>query len=200
MADILYRMGEKLYVNLTNACPCRCTFCIRQNGDGVGSADSLWFERDPSLNEVLDAFGEIRLEEYEELIFCGYGEPTCALENLLAVCRYVRRISAIPIRLNTNGLADLIWKKETAPLLKGLVDTVSISLNAPDAQKYAAVVRPSFGEQAFDAMLRYAAACKAVVPKVQFTIVDVLPEADIAACERVAAEVGVPLRVRRYSA
>ena len=150
MADILYRMGEKLYVNLTNACPCRCTFCIRQNGDGVGSADSLWFERDPSLNEVLDAFGEIRLEEYEELIFCGYGEPTCALENLLAVCRYVRRISTIPIRLNTNGLADLIWKKETAPLLKGLVDTVSISLNAPDAQKYAAVVRPSFGEQAFD--------------------------------------------------
>ena len=200
MADILYRIGDKLYVNLTNACPCRCTFCIRQNGDGVGSADSLWFEHEPSLDEVMEAFGRIRLEEYEELVFCGYGEPTCALENLLAVCRYVRSVGVIPIRLNTNGLADLIWKKETAPMLEGLVDIVSISLNAPDAQKYAAVTRPSFGEEAFDAMLRYAAACKAVVPKVQFTVVDVLSQEDIAACERVAATVGVPLRVRRYSA
>lgn len=128
------------------------------------------------------------------------GNPPCALEHLLAVCRYVRGISRIPIRLNTNGLADLVHQRRTAPLLKGLVDSVSISLNAPDAAKYNAVTRPSFGEPAFQAMLDFAGDCQKAVPHVAFTVVDVLPSADIAACQRLADSLGIPLRVRRYSA
>lgn len=200
MTDILYTMGDSLYVNLTNKCPCRCTFCIRQNGDGVGSADNLWFDHEPSLDQVLEAFSTVDLERYKELIFCGYGEPTCALDNLLAVCRYVRSVSRIPIRLNTNGLSDLMCKKETAPLLEGLLDSVSISLNAPDAAKYNAVTRPSFGEPAFQAMLEFAQACKKIVPHVAFSVVDVIPPEDIAACQRLADSMGIPLRVRKYSA
>ena len=199
MTDILYTLGKGLYVNLTNKCPCRCTFCIRENGDGVGSADNLWFEHEPSLEQVMDAFHKVNLEDYEELIFCGYGEPTCALDNLLEVCRYVRRVSRIPIRLNTNGLADLMYKKKTVPLLKGLLDTVSISLNAPDAGKYNALVRPSFGEAAFDAMLQYARECKKTVPQVVFSVVDVISKEDIEACRRLAEREGIPLRVRAYS-
>ena len=114
--DILYTLGRGLYVNLTNKCPCRCTFCIRGNTDSVGSADNLWFEHEPGLEQVMEAFRQVKLEEYDELIFCGYGEPTCALDNLLAVCRYVRGISDIPIRLNTNGLSD---QKEDGPAAQG---------------------------------------------------------------------------------
>lgn len=199
MADILYTLDKGLYVNLTNQCPCRCRFCIRQNGDGVGSADNLWFEHDPSLEQVMDAFQNVDLNDYDELIFCGYGEPTCALDNLLAVCRYVRENSTIPIRLNTNGLGDLINRKETAPLLHGLVDTVSISLNAPTKEAYLDVTRPSFGEKAFDAMLRFARSCKGEVPHVQFTVVDVISKEDIAASQELADAQGIPLRVRAYS-
>ena len=198
--DILYTLGRGLYVNLTNKCPCRCTFCIRGNTDSVGSADNLWFEHEPGMEQVMEAFRQVKLEEYDELIFCGYGEPTCALDNLLAVCRYVRGISDIPIRLNTNGLSDLINKKKTAPLLKGLVDTVSVSLNAPDAAKYNALVQPSFGERSFEAMLQFARDCKKEVPQVMFSIVDVMPKEDIDACRRLADREGISLRVRTYSA
>ena len=198
--DILYTLGRGLYVNLTNKCPCRCTFCIRANTDSVGSADNLWFEHEPGLEQIMEAFRQVKLEEYDELIFCGYGEPTCALDNLLAVCRYVRSVSRIPIRLNTNGLADLINKKKTAPLLNGLVDTVSVSLNAPDAAKYNALVQPSFGERSFEAMLQYARDCKKEVPQVVFSVVDVMPKEDIEACRRLADREGIPLRVRTYSA
>ena len=200
MTDILYTMGDSLYVNLTNKCPCRCTFCIRQNGDGVGSAENLWFDHEPSLDQVMKAFSAVDLDRYKELIFCGYGEPSCALDNLLAVCRYVRGISSIPIRLNTNGLSDLLYKKETAPLLEGLLDSVSISLNAPNAEKYNAVTRPSFGEPAFQAMLDFARACQKVVPHVVFSVVDVIPPEDIEACQKLADAMGIPLRVRKYSA
>lgn len=200
MTDILYTMGDSLYVNLTNKCPCRCTFCIRQNGDGVGSADNLWFDHEPSLEQIMAAFSKVHLAQYKELIFCGYGEPTCALDNLLAVCRYVRSISRIPIRLNTNGLSDLMYKKPTAPLLKGLLDSVSISLNAPDAVKYNAVTRPSFGEPAFESMLSFARECKKVVPHVMFSVVDVISPSDIEACQKLADSMEIPLRVRKYSA
>lgn len=196
---ILYTLGENLYVNLTNRCPCRCTFCIRQNGAGVGSADNLWFAHDPTLDEVLAAFEQVDLSAYPELIFCGYGEPTCALDNLLAVCRWVREHSTIPIRLNTNGLGDKIAGAPIAPRLEGLIDTVSISLNAPDAARYLAVTRPSFGEGSFEAMLRFAQDCRAYVPQVQFTVVDVLPPEQIAASQRLADTLGIPLRVRAYS-
>ena len=199
MTDILYTLGKGLYVNLTNKCPCRCRFCIRENGDGVGSAGNLWFEHDPTLKQVLEAFETVKLEDYEELIFCGYGEPTCALDTMLAVCRYVRGKSAIPIRLNTNGLGDLINKKETAPLFHGLIDTVSVSLNAPTKEAYLDVTRPSFGEKAFDAMLQFAVSCKGQVPHVQFTVVDVIPAEDIAASQKLADGLGIPLRVRTYS-
>ncbi len=200
MTDILYTIEDKLYVNLTNKCPCRCTFCIRQNGDGVGSAENLWFEHEPSLEQVMEAFSKTDLRQYKELIFCGYGEPTCALDNLLAVCRYIRGVSQIPIRLNTNGLSDLMHHQATAPLLTGLVDSVSISLNAPDPVKYTEVTRPSFGEPAFQAMLDFAEACKKAVPQVMFSVVDVISPEDILACRRLAQSMGIPLRVRKYSA
>ena len=195
---ILYPVGQHLYVNLTNKCPCACTFCIRQNGDGAYGSDSLWLAHDPDFDEIREAFSHWNLGDFTELVFCGYGEPTEALEMLCAAAAYARTLPGCPpIRLNTNGLSDLIHGKKTAHLLKGLTDTVSISLNAGTEAEYLAVTRPKW-ENAFPAMQQFAADCKAIGLNVMFTVVDVIPQEEIAAAQAVADSLGIPLRVRKY--
>ena len=197
MNNIVYALGDKLYINLTNRCPCACTFCIRQNGDTVGDSDPLWLEYEPTAEEVCAALAARHLPDYSEIVFCGYGEPTCALEVLLAVCRYLRGVCKHPLRLNTNGLGDLVNGRAVAPLFTGLLDTVSVSLNASDAEKYMALCRPRYAD-AFEAMLQFAADCRAYVPEVLLSVVDVLPTEELAACQRLADERGLTLRVRRF--
>ena len=195
-----YRVGDGLYVNLTNRCPCACTFCIRQNGDGVYGSDSLWLEREPTPDEVCESI-EKNFGGCRELVFCGYGEPTERLDALLEVAaRFKRTHPEIPIRVNTNGLSDLIAGKSTAHRFKDLVDTVSISLNAPTAEEYVALCRPKFGVAAYPALLKFAEEVKGFVKDVVLTVVgtkSLTPEKE-AACRRVAAEHGVSLRVRRF--
>lgn len=195
---IFYKYGGKLYVNVTNRCPCNCIFCIRQNGDSVGDADSLWLEHEPSLEEIIAAYQASDGSDCDEVVFCGYGEPLERLEIVLDTCRYLRSVSDKKIRINTNGLSDLIHGKPTAHLLKGLVDTVSVSLNAASAPEYTRVTQPCFGEPAFAAMLRFAGECKESVPRVIFSVVDVISADEIAACHRLADEMGISLRVRPY--
>jgi radical SAM enzyme (TIGR04100 family) len=195
---ILYPVGQHLYVNLTNKCPCACTFCIRQNGDGAYGSDSLWLEHEPDFDEIKAAFAKWNLAEFTELVFCGYGEPTEALEMLCAAAAYAKTLPGCPpVRLNTNGLSDLIHGRKTAHLLKGLVDTVSISLNAGTEAEYMSVTRPKW-ENSFAAMQQFAADCKQFVPKVMFTVVDVIPQSEIQAAQSVADFLGIPLRVRKY--
>ena len=162
MADIVYTYGNQAYLNITNACPCRCTFCIRNNGDSVGEATTLWFEHSPSIDEIKTEIDAFVFGKYNNsIIICGYGEPTCALDNLTEACKHLKS-KGISIRLNTNGLSDLINKRETAKEICEVVDSVSISLNAPTAEKYNEVTRPSFGEKSFDARLKFAKECKAL--------------------------------------
>ena len=197
MSNIIYEFGGGLYINLTNQCPCNCSFCIREQYDGVGSASSLWLEKDPTAEAVISGLKNISLEGFEEIVFCGFGEPFCALNNMLRVCRYLRgRDGCPPVRINTNGLGDLINEISTAPLLEGLVDCVSISLNAPDAAKYTDICRPSFGSKSFDAMLSFARGCKNHVENVIFSVVDTLSKEDIEKCRSIADSMGIPLRVR----
>ena len=127
---------KNIYVNLTNRCPCACTFCLRQTKKMLES-NSLWLEKEPTVKEVISEFESININLYDEIIFCGFGEPTERLDAIIEVSKYIKeRNSKIPIRINTNGLGDLINKKEVAPLLEGLIDTVSISLNAPTAKEF----------------------------------------------------------------
>lgn len=199
MSDILYTYKDNLYVNLTNKCPCRCTFCIRSQQKGLGTAEDLWLEKDPTVEQVIQGFAQFPLKNFREVIFCGYGEPFCALDNMLAVSDYIHANSDCRVRVNTNGLGDLIHKKPTAHLLQGHLDAVSISLNAPDAQRYLEVTRPSFGIGSFDAMLSFAQGCQKYVPEVKLSIVDVLSPEEIAQCQAVADRVGVPLRIRHFA-
>lgn len=200
MADIVYTYENQVYLNITNACPCRCTFCIRNNGDSVGEATTLWFEHSPTIEEIKAEIDAFDFSKYNNsIIICGYGEPTCALKNLLEACRYLKS-KGIKIRLNTNGLSDLINKRETAKEICEVIDSVSISLNAPTAEKYNEITRASFGEPAFDAMLKFAKECKEYGVKTILTVVDVISKEDIEACKKLCEEIDIPLRVREYTA
>ena len=195
---IVYEVGNSLYVNLTNKCPCSCTFCIRQNGDGAYGSDSLWLEHEPSAEEIKDALKKAGFKKYNEIIFCGYGEPTERIDILVLTAEFIKKNGGPPVRLNTNGLSDLINKKPTAHMLEGRVDTVSISLNAGTMEEYIKVTRPSFGEEAFYAMQEFAYECKKYVDNVVFTVVDVIGEEELNASRMLADKLGIRLRIRKY--
>ena len=197
---VLYPLEDGLYVNVTNQCPCACTFCIRQNGDSVKDSGSLWFtEEEPSAAQIIAAFDGFDMSQFKEIVFCGYGEPLERMDVVAEVARYVREHVKLPIRVNTNGLSDLIHgRAHTARELEGLVDVMSISLNAPDADSFLAVTNSKFGKPSYDAMLQFAADCKEIFPKVMFTVVDVISAEQIAQCQVIADEMGIPLRVRQY--
>ena len=196
---IFYEFEGKLYANITNRCPCSCVFCIRKNGDSVADNDSLWLEHEPSYEEIIKAFDDFDKTGLHELVFCGYGEPTCELEILKETAKYIKSVTKTPVRLNTNGLSDLINKRETPAEFKGLVDIISISLNASDAKAYDEVTRPSFkGVNCFEEMLSFAKRVKEFVPEVMLTVVDIIGEEEIKKSQAVADSVGIHLRVREY--
>lgn len=200
MADIVYTFENQAYLNITNACPCRCTFCIRNNGDSVGEATTLWFDHNPSIDEIKSEIDAFDFNKYNNsIIICGYGEPTCALNNLIEACKYLKS-KGISIRLNTNGLSDLINKRETAKEICEVIDSVSISLNAPTSEKYNEVTRPVFGEKSFDAMLKFAKECNEFGIPTKLTVVDVISKEDIEDCRKLCEEIDIPLRVREYTA
>lgn len=200
MMTITYPVTTGLYVNITNRCPCACTFCVRNKKDHVFESDSLWLEREPTVQEICDSLDTWDLAKYEEVVFCGFGEPTERLYDLLEVAKYIKSKSDIKIRINTNGLADLIWKESTAPKLKGLIDAVSISLNATNKEDYLEVVRPKFGIESFDAMLQFTKDCTEYVPSVMMTVVDVVTtKEEQEKCREICESVGAIFRVRPYN-
>lgn len=199
LEEIVYLYENNVYLNITNQCPCHCQFCIRNNGEGLGSAKRLWLEKTPTLEEIKNALGTFEFGAHNKITFCGYGEPTCAFDTLIATSKYIKETFGFQIRVNTNGLSDLINGRPTAKVLCENVDIVSISLNSCSAEKYNRLVRPKFGLCSFEAVLSFAEACKNSGKEVKFTVVDVIPEEDIAACEKIAEEMGIPLRVRHYS-
>jgi len=200
MKNIVYTYNGAAYLNLTNKCCCACTFCIRTTRNGVGNADSLWLEHEPEMSEIYAALDEYDWTDIREAVFCGYGEPTCELEKLLKTAAYLReKHPDIKLRLNTNGLGDLINGRPTAKLLAEAVDIISISLNAPTAAKYMEVTNPEFGEGSFEAMLAFGADCAKYAKSAMFTVVDTISAEDIEASKKAAASVGLPLRVRVYT-
>ena len=197
MTDIIYTYNNQVYMNITNKCDCSCQFCIRSHKDQVGEAENLWFEKEPSIEEIKAAIDAFDFSAYNEVVYCGYGEPTCALEKLIASAEYIKEKCDIKIRLNTNGLANLYHKRNIVPELAKVVDSLSISLNAPTAEKYQEVTRPQF-ENAFEGLLAFAEVAKDAFAHVQFSVVDVLSDEDIEASRKLAEEKGIYLRVREF--
>ncbi|MCM1387806.1 MAG: TIGR04100 family radical SAM protein [Bacillus sp. (in: Bacteria)] len=196
---ILYEVHENLYVNMTNRCPCACTFCLRQTRDEMNHSGSLWLEREPSVEEVIAEFDKFDMKKYKELVFCGFGEPTERLEDLLKVAAYAKEKFRIPTRLNTNGLSDLIYEKDTAPMYKDLIDTISISLNTPDKEEYLKLTRSKFGIESHEAMLRFAGNVSKYVPNVILsTVATTITEEEEAQCREICNKLGVTYRIRPF--
>lgn len=190
---IAYRIRNTLYLNITNRCTNACSFCVRTWSDFV-KGHRLWLEREPTVDEIIEAIGDP--SGYDEVVFCGYGEPTTRLDALVAVGRWLRG-RARRVRLDTNGHANLIHGRDVTPELGEVLDAVSVSLNAPDEETYQRLCNPSFGPKTFHGVVDFIRLAKAHVPEVTATVVAV-PGLDTEACRRLCEELGVPLRVRQY--
>ena len=197
---ITYEVDTGLYINVTNRCTNRCEFCIRNNGDGAYGSDSLWLEREPTVDEVLSDVFSRDLTKYSELVFCGYGEPTVRLNDIREIALGIKkRYPSIKIRVNTNGHSDLILGTDTAPLYKDAFDVVSISLNTPNADKYVEMCHPVYHKAAFDALLTFAKNVNNYVQKTLLSVVrQTLTDRELEECYKIAADLGVTLKVRDY--
>ncbi len=196
---ISYEVGKNLYLNLTNQCPCACTFCIRNNGDGAYGSDPLWLEHEPTMEEIKADLSKRDISAYNEVIFCGFGEPTCRLDALLETAKWLKsNCETVKFRLNTNGLGDLVNNRPIAEELCEIIDTISISLNAGTKDEYMKVTRPKF-ENAWEAMHKFTADCvNTGKSQVVMSVVDVISPEQIEASREVAESLGAVLRVRTY--
>lgn len=196
---ILYEVHNNLYVNMTNKCPCSCVFCLRQTKEEMNHSGSLWLEREPSVEEVIAEFAKFDMEKYKEVVFCGFGEPTQRLEDVLLVADFIKKTYQKTIRINTNGLSDLIYGKNTAPMFHGLIDIVSISLNTPNKERYLELTRSKFGIDSFDAMIRFAENVRKEVKQVVLTTVSttLTPEEE-EECRKICESIGVTYRIRPF--
>lgn len=196
---ITYEYGDALYVNLTNRCSNACTFCVRNNHDTVNGTDNLWLDREPTAEEIKADFSKRNLGQYSSVVFCGYGEPTIRFDVMKEIASWLKEsYPQLPIRLNTNGHANLIAGRDVTPEMEGLFDCVSISLNAENAEKYQKICLCEFGEAGYDGLLDFAVKAKQYVPEVVLSVVDVMEQDEIEACRKIAETCGVQFRVREY--
>ncbi len=196
---IAYKVHNNLYINLTNRCSCACVFCLRQTMDKVGESDSLWLEHEPDYDEVVEALNNHNMDDYDEVVFCGFGEPTEQFDLLIRVAIFIKKNYNKPIRINTNGQGNLINGRNIEPEMKGLIDTLSISLNTPDADRYNELVRSKFGKAAYYAMLDFAKEAANYVPNVVLTTVDTtLTKEEEAKCAEICKNLGVTYRIRPW--
>jgi TatD family-associated radical SAM protein len=195
MKNYVYAFHGSLYVNLTNRCPNNCEFCIRHIKDGV-NGNELWINHEPSAADIEESFSLFDYKKYKEVVFCGFGEPMCALSVISQVAPRIHRLGC-KTRINTNGLGNLINKREDVPkLIAPYIDAVSISLNASNAELYQEICRSKYGEFAFPAMLRFATDCVKEGIDTTLTVVDFIGQEEIAACRKIAEECGAKFRVR----
>lgn len=199
MADIIYTFEGTPYFNITNKCPCNCAFCIREKKDTVGEAKQMWHDTQPTFEDVKNAIDAFDWSQYDQAVYCGYGEPTNELELLLKSASYMKQQHPnIKLRLNTNGLSDLINGKSTAREICKYMDAVSVSLNEPTSEKYDKITRNIFPGKAFDAMLRFTGDCVKYCQNVRMTVVDVISQQDIEQARKVCQSTGARFMVREF--
>jgi TatD DNase family protein len=191
---IVYPIRNSLYLNLTNRCSNRCTFCWK-NASFIVKGHDLELSREPNARELLEAIGDPK--GYDEVVFCGFGEPLLRLDVVKTVAAELKK-KGVKIRIDTDGQANLVYGRNILPELKGLVDSISVSLNAENAQKYHRLCRSPFGEKGFEGVLDFLRESKKVIPEVTATALT-MPGVDLEACRRLAEdELGVKFRARAF--
>lgn len=192
---IAYQIRESLYLNITNECSNECYFCVRFKTDYV-RGHNLRLPKEPTLDEViaeLESAGD--LTSYKEVVFCGYGEPTIRFDLMKEIAGYLKQKGVRRVRLNTNGHGNIINNRNIVPELVGLIDAVSISLNAENETIYTTICKPRFGKEAYHKVLEFITECKKYIPDVEVTVVGV-PEIDVQKCKEIAKRLGVRFRFR----
>lgn len=191
-STIVYPIRGSLYINLNNRCTLKCAFCPKFNGSWQVHDYNLALDHKPSAEEVIKEI--INPSDYDEIVFCGFGEPTLRLKELLAVAHWVKRHGG-KVRVNTDGLANLAHKRNVLPELAECVDSLSISMNAQSEEVYQRHCKPGL-EHSWQGMLDFVAAAPNYIDDVTATAIDGLEGVDIAACEKMALELGVKFRRR----
>ncbi len=194
---VVYRYKHSLYLNITNECTNDCVFCVRKFTRGLGGC-VLWLQSEASADEILRELSkELDDVTYEEIVFCGYGEPLIRLDTILKVTGAIKkRYPDLKVRVNTNGQAKLLYpNRNVAKELKDAgVDSISISMNAENPKKYFEMCRPKFGRATYEKIIEFIKECKEHIPEVRVSVVE--GYANIVECERVANELGVGFKVR----
>jgi TatD DNase family protein len=193
-AEIAYPIRDSLYLNITNRCTNLCSFCVKFRSDFV-KGHRLRLGKEPTAEEIITAIGDPT--RYREIVFCGYGEPLQRLETVKDVAAWVKKNNG-RVRINTNGHANLIHGKDVLPELRGIVDSISISLDAHDAATYDSICRPVF-KNAYDEVVRFIREAKDHIPDVQATVVD-LEGVDLEKCRSICESLGVRFRIRKLDA
>ena len=187
-----YRIRESLYINITHRCTNRCAFCARENTDYV-KGYNLRLDAEPTTGEIIDSLGDVT--KYKEIVFCGFGEPTLRIGALKRVAGHIKKDGG-KVRLVTNGEADLIRGRSVAGELAGLVDNVSVSINAPDRETYQHNCRSIFGNKAYDAIIDFIKECVAHGIDVELTCLDFIGEEAVAKVCSLAESCGATFRLR----
>lgn len=200
MQDISYTLDNSLYLNITNRCTNECTFCIRNKAKKFHGQFQLWLEHEPTIEEIIKSIGDPA--KYKQIVFCGYGEPLIRLDTVKEAAAWIKsklQTSNIQttIRVDTNGQANLFHGRNILSELEGLIDFMSISLNAENSEKYDLLCNSYFGEKAYGAVIDFIKEAKKSIPTVEISVVG-LPNVDIEKSKKIADELAVPLRVRTY--
>ena len=191
---IAYKIRGSLYLNITNRCTNKCSFCVRNYTDFV-KGHNLRLEAEPTVDELIKAVGDPA--KYKQVVFCGYGEPTMRLDIVLDVAKKLKAKGA-NIRLITNGHGNLINKTDILPKLKGLIDELSVSLDVDTKEKYNKICQPDFGPGTFDKVKEFTLEAKKYIPSIEATFLD-MDGIDIDKCKQIASELGVNCRIRKYN-
>ncbi len=192
---IAYPIRDALYLNITNRCSNKCIFCAKFK-DFTVKGHALELEREPTAEEVIQAIG--RPQDYREVVFCGYGEPLLRLDLIKEVAAWLHE-QDIKVRINTDGQGNLFHQRNILPELAGLIDAVSVSLNAADAANYQRICQSDFGEEGYQAVKEFIQEAKKYIPSVTASVVT-LPGIDVEACRKLVEEdLGVQFLVRMYN-
>ncbi len=192
MSQLAYAIDQRLYLNITDRCTLVCAFCPKTQGVLQVKGYDLTLDRRPTASEVIAAIGDPG--GYEQVVFCGYGEPTLRLKVLLEVATWVRGFD-VPVRVNTDGLANLAHKRDVLPELGACVNSLSVSMNAQNAEVYARHCQPQL-PGSFEAMLDFLRLAPEFIEDVTATAIKGLDGVDIPACRRLAGSLGVKFRER----
>ena len=191
---IAYKIRNSLYLNITNRCSNRCSFCAKFD-DFTVKGHNLLLDGEPSFSEIMEAIGDAA--GIDEVVFCGYGEPLIRLDLVKQVAGELKR-RGHRIRINTDGQANLVHGRNVLPELAGLVDSISVSLNAPDAETYTHLCNTPFGEAGFHELCSFIREAGSHIPHVVASAVTV-PGIDIEACRSLAESLGAVFRVREFT-